>query len=36
MIEILIELFNSLDMVPKVLLLSLPILIILSFFKNFN
>ena len=34
MIDLLIELFNSLDMVPKVLLLSLPLFIILSFFNK--
>jgi len=34
MIDLLIGLFNSLDVVPKVLLLSFIILIILSFFKK--
>ena len=34
MIDLLIELFNSLDMVPKVLLLFLIVFIILSFFKK--
>jgi hypothetical protein len=34
MIELLTELFIGLDTVPKVLIMSLPVLIALSFFKK--